>query len=349
MTLAAKVGLVDRPRIEIDIEVAAGETVALLGPNGAGKTTLLRTVAGLRPIDTGSISIGGRVVDEPASDTFVPVERRGVGFVFQDFALFAHLDVRANVAFGMTAKGVKRSEAVGQANRWIDRMDLGEVAHRDVSTLSGGQAQRVALARALASDPEVLLLDEPLSALDAQTRRDVRRDLGRFLAGFDGPRLLVTHDPVDAYALADRVAVVEAGAIAQIGTLTEITSHPRSSFVAELVGTNLVRGQLSADGLIAKDGLLLNVRSDFVGPAFATIRPQSVVLALEPSASSARISLDGVIAEMTPVGDRVRVRLQGSIELTAEVTASAVQALGLELGNRCYAHVKATDVAVYPD
>ncbi len=237
MTLSAQIGLqLGTLDLEVDLDVQAGELLALLGPNGAGKSTVLRCLAGLAPIDTGSIVIDGLVVDDPATDTLVEAEDRPIGFVFQNYLLFDHMSVLENVAFGLRARKTQKSDARRTAREWLDRVGLTEYADQRPRALSGGQAQRVALARALATSPRLLLLDEPLAALDAGTRASVRRDLRRHLETFDGMRLLVTHDPVDAYALADRVAILDAGRVVQVGTLAEVTAHPRSRYVADLVG-----------------------------------------------------------------------------------------------------------------
>ncbi len=228
--------------LDVEIEVAPGELLAILGPNGAGKSTLLRSITGLTALDHGRLQVDGVPLDDPAADVFVAVEQRPVGMVFQTYLLFDHLSAADNVAFGLRARGMHRTQARERALDWLERVGLADYVDARPASLSGGQAQRVALARALATEPRVLLLDEPLAALDVQTRREVRRDLREHLASFDGMRLLVTHDPVDAYALADRVAILDGGRIVQTGTIAEVTAHPRSRYVADLVGTNLVIG-----------------------------------------------------------------------------------------------------------
>lgn len=223
-------------RLEVALDVAAGETVAVVGPNGAGKTTLLRALAGLLPIDAGRVTLADLVLDDPATGEFVPVEERPIGVVFQDHLLFPHLSALDNVAFGVRARGAAPAAANDRARRWLSRVGLGDHAKVKPGQLSGGQAQRVALARALATEPTLLLLDEPLAALDATTRVDTRRQLRQHLQAHDGVRLVITHDPLDAAALADRIVVVEAGRIVQRGTLAELTAHPGSRYVADLVG-----------------------------------------------------------------------------------------------------------------
>jgi molybdate transport system ATP-binding protein len=334
--------------LDVDVDVEPGEVLAVLGPNGSGKTTLLRAIAGLAPIDGGSISLDGLVLDDPAEDVFVPAEQRPIGVVFQQYFLFEHLTALDNVAFGLRARGAAKAEARRLAGDWLHRVGLSDHARSRPRELSGGQAQRVALARALAVEPRILLLDEPLAALDAGTRRLVRRDLRHHLAEFDGIRILVTHDPVDAYALADRVAIVDGGAVVQTGSIAEITAHPRSRYVAELVGMNLVSGTVSADGLTTSTGVHISVVTEFHGQGFAIIRPQSVTLSRETTDSSARNTFTGPVDDIDRLGDRVRVGVNAPIHLTAEITVGALDTLQLRPGDIVHAAVKATDIETYP-
>jgi molybdate transport system ATP-binding protein len=334
--------------LHAELCVQPGEMLALLGPNGAGKTTLLRCLAGLEAIDAGCISIDGTCVDEPASSTFVAPAQRPVGFVFQDYLLFEHMTVLENVAFGMRAHGVPRAEARRTALQWIERVGLGDRAATRPGALSGGQAQRVALARALATDPRLLLLDEPLAALDASARGTVRRDLRRHLESFEGMRIMVTHDPVDAYALADRVAIVDEGRIVQVGTLAEVTGHPRSRFVADLVGVNLVSGVVRDGVLTTTSGVHIVIADAPTGPAFAVIRPQSIALHSGTDPGSPRNVWAGTVGDIDRIGDRVRIGLNGDLPLVAEITAEALAALGLHTGDEVLAAVKATDIDSYP-
>ena len=334
--------------LEASIDVEPGEVLAVLGPNGSGKSTLLRAIAGLEPIDRGRVAIGDVVLDDPDGGVFVEPEDRPVGVVFQSYLLFDHLSALDNVAFGPRARGMAKSEARHLAARWLERVGLAELAGARPPTLSGGQAQRVALARALAVDPRILLLDEPLAALDAETRRQVRRDLRHHLDGFDGVRVLVTHDPVDVYALADRVAILDHGRLVQCGTLEQITAHPRSRYVAELVGTNLIAGTLDTDGLVTHDGIRIAVVADFTGPAFAVVRPQSITLSRAVADTSARNTFTGVVDDIDRLGGRVRVGVAGPLHLTAEITAGALDRLGLRPGDGVHAAIKATDIDTYP-
>jgi molybdate transport system ATP-binding protein len=349
--LAARVGL-SLGSLELDVELAVddGEVVAVLGPNGAGKTTLLRALAGLVAIDRGRIEVDGVVLDEPDAGTFVSVEHRPVGVVFQDYLLFAHLSALENVAFGLRARGTPKAEARSAAMALLDRFGLADHARHRPPALSGGQAQRVALARALATGPRLLLLDEPLAALDATTRRDVRRDLRRQLASFGGARVLVTHDPVDAYALADRLVILDAGSVVQAGTIHEVTAHPRSRYVAELVGTNLVSGDIAAGVLRTDHGVEIVIADALPGRAFAVIRPQAVAIARHaPAESSVRNTWPGIVSDVDRLGDRVRIGIDGPLPLTAEITSDALVSLALRPGDAVHASVKATDIVTYPE
>jgi len=350
VTLDAAVGLTLGPlALDVDLRVEPGEMLAVLGPNGAGKSTVLRALAGLLGIERGRIAIDGVVVDEPARSTFVPAERRPIGVVFQDHLLFAHLSALDNVAFGLRARGVGRAAARRTSAGWLERVGLGDHAAHRPPALSGGQAQRVALARALATDPRLLLLDEPLAALDVATRADVRRDLRRHLQSFDGTRVMVTHDPVDAYALADRVAVMDAGQIVQLGTIAEVTAHPRSRYVASLVGTNLVSGTIAGGVLTTGDGAHVVLADARPGESFALIRPQTIVLQREPvTGTSIQNVWPGTITDIDLLGDRARVHLEGVLPLTAEITVGALERLALRPGDGVHAAAKATDIEAYP-
>jgi molybdate transport system ATP-binding protein len=234
------------------------------------------------------------------------------------------------------------------AREWLARVGLNDFADAKPRTLSGGQAQLVALARTLAADPEILLLDEPLAALDAGTRVAVRRDLRRFLAAFSGPTVLVTHDPVDAYVLADHVVVVERGRVTQAGTLAEITARPASRYVAELIGTNLLRGTGDGLRLVTTAGAALTVAEPVDGNALATIAPEAVTLHRDEPQSSARNHWPTTVSHVDPIGARVRVQLGEPIPLVAEITAAAAEELGLHDGAAVWASVKATEIVTYP-
>jgi molybdate transport system ATP-binding protein len=223
-------------RLDVTLRVNDGETLAVLGPNGAGKSTILRCLLGLAPLEAGRITLDDTILDDVDADVFVEPDRRRIGAVFQDYLLFRHLSSLDNVAFGLRARGTKKDEARLAARALLERFEVDHLADRFPSQLSGGEAQRVALARALAIEPRAIVLDEPLAALDVATRRSVRDELGRFLTTFPGPRLLVTHDPVDARRLADRVLIVENGHVVQEGSILEVVRQPATAYVEALFG-----------------------------------------------------------------------------------------------------------------
>ncbi len=345
--LRVRLGALD---LEVALRAEAGEVVALLGPNGAGKSTVLRALAGLLPLDQGYVEIDGRRFDDPGARRSVPPEGRPVGMVFQDYLLFPHLSLLENVAFGPRAQGMDKAAARERAHGGLERVGLGELVQAKPRSISGGQAQRVALARALATEPRLLLLDEPFAALDAGTRLSVRRDLRTYLARFPGVTILVTHDMVDALALAQRVVVLEAGAVIQSGTFEQIATRPRSRYVADLVGVNLLRGTGRGTTVDLGHRAEVVVAEPSRGPVLVMIQPSSVTLHRLAPESSARNVWPCVVTGIDALGSRVRIQLEvtGGMPLTAEVTPAAVAALGLEERASVWASVKATEVVVYP-
>jgi len=335
--------------LDIDLDVGDGEVVALLGPNGAGKTTALRVIAGLEPLDNGRIELDGAVLDDPAADVFVPTADRPIGVVFQDYLLFPRLTALDNIAFGLRARGHDKASARRRAREWLERFALAEHAYAKPRTLSGGQAQRVALARALATDPRLLLLDEPLAALDAGTRLQVRSELRRHLATFNGARLLVTHDPVDALVLADRLVVVERGHVTQTGTPAAVTARPASRYIAQLVGINFLHGTACGEHTVRLDtGAELTVADPLPGPDIAlAIRPQAIAIHRHQPDGSPRNTWAATISDLEADRDRVRVTLTGPVVATAEVTPAAVAELDLAPGVSVWATVKAVDLTAY--
>lgn len=349
MTLDAEVRT-SRGEFELGValRVGDGELCAIVGPNGAGKTTLLRALAGLVAIDEGCIRIDGDAVDDPAADVFVPPELRRVGVVFQDYLLFPHLTARDNVAFGLQERGAGRREARAAADGWLELVGMADKGDAKPRELSGGQAQRVALARALAPEPSLLLMDEPLAALDVQTRAELRRDLRSILGGFTGARVLVTHDPVDALTLADHIVILEHGEVAQAGPPSEIVARPQSSYVADLVGVNLFHGIASGSAVSLNSGEALTIADEHHGAVLAVVAPRAVVLHRDPPAGTARNVWPGTVSGMERLGDRVRVRIVGNVPIVAEITPAAVAALTLRDGDAVWAAVKATEIDVSP-
>ena len=322
--------------------------MAILGPNGSGKTTLLRCLAGLQPIDGGCISLGDTVLDDPSTDTFIPPERRHVSFVFQDYLLFAHLNAIDNVAFGLQARGVARRVARLQASEWLERLGLGTHLRHAPGALSGGQQQRVALARALATEPQLLLLDEPLAALDATTHAAVRRELREHLRGFGGARVLITHNPLDAYALADRIIVLEGGRATQSGTLASITARPRSRYVAQLFGTNFLAGHTVGDTFTSDGGGTLVVDATDNGPTYASIAPSAISIFRAQPDGSPRNVWRTTITNVESTFDRVRVGLGEPLPMVAEITAAGLAALDRHPGDEVWAALKTTEITTYP-
>jgi molybdate transport system ATP-binding protein len=332
--------------VDVDLAVGDGEVLAVLGPNGAGKSTLLRVLAGLLRPDDGRVTLdGGTVWDDDG--VHLPAHRRSLGMVFQDHLLFPHLSVADNVAFGLRTRGVARSAARATAEGWLERVGLAGLGGRRPGELSGGQAQRAALARALVGDPRVLLLDEPLSSLDARTRLTVRAELHRHLAAYAGSAVLVTHDPVDAMALAGRVVVVEDGRVVQAGTPAEVARRPRTDYVARLVGLVLLPGTGRGTTVQLDGGGTVAVGEEAAGPVFVAVRPTSVALYLDRPAGSPRNVWPLRLAAATPHGSVVRCDLAGEVPLTADVTATSFAELGLAPGAPVWASVKAADVTVY--
>jgi molybdate transport system ATP-binding protein len=334
--------------LDMELTIAEDEVVALLGPNGAGKTTLLRAVAGLVPFRSGHVRLDGKVLEDTATGQYVPTERRPIGFVFQDYLLFPHLTVLDNVAFGLRSRGTPRRAAAEKAIQWLDRVGLTSYSRAKPAELSGGQRQRVALARALAPDPRLLLLDEPLSALDVTTRAEVRRDLKRHLGSFQGIRLIVTHDPLEAVALADRLIVMEGGHLVQTGTSAEVTERPRSQYVADLVGVNLLRGAADHGSVQLPGGNALAAAGAESGDVFAVVHPRAVALHRGRPEGSPRNVWPGRASNIELMGNRVRVRIEGEVPLVAEVTPAALKELDLIEGGEVWLSFKATDVTVYP-
>ncbi|MBF6426944.1 ABC transporter ATP-binding protein [Nocardia cyriacigeorgica] len=333
--------------LELVLTVQPGEVVALLGPNGAGKTTALRALAGLTPLNGGQIRLDDQLWDAPP-DTFVPAEHRQVGVVFQDYLLFAHLTALDNVAFGLRARGMRRAPARERAAGWLERVGLGEHRQAKPRRLSGGQAQRVALARALATEPRLLLLDEPLAALDASTRIRVRSDLAHHLGDYPGHTVLVTHDPLDAMVLADRLVIMEDGAVVQEGAPAEVARRPRSDYVAHLVGLNLFRGTARGTTVELDRGGALTIAEPSSGAVHLAFAPSAVSLHPERPAGSPRNTWPVTVAGVEQHAHTVRVRLDGTPPALADVTPATVAELRLRPGTELWAALKATEIHTYP-
>jgi molybdate transport system ATP-binding protein len=337
--------------LALELQIGAGEVVALLGPNGAGKSTALRALTGLLPLTSGQISIAGRVVADPVSGVHRAPHERPIGVVFQDYLLFPHLTVLDNVAFGPLVRGLDRHEARRRGSAWLARVGIAELAMAKPRQVSGGQAQRVALARALATEPRLLLLDEPLAALDAKTHLIVRSELRRHLADFPGATLLVTHDPIDAAVLADRLVVIEHGRVVQHGSPSEVARRPRTDYIARLVGLNLLAGRGQGHRVLLTSGGAVELAESCSGEVHVAFRPAAVSLFVHRPDGSPRNLWAGRIVALEPHGEGVRVEIgkvpDRSSSILAEITPSAVADLELRPGSEVWAAVKASDIAVY--
>ena len=324
----------------LDVELEIGrEVVALVGPSGAGKTTLLRAVAGLVSAE-GRIAVGDTAWLDSSRRVNLAPEERSVGFVFQDYALFPHLSVRRNVCFG-TRRG---------SDGLLKRFGLDRLADAKPRELSGGERQRVALARALARDPAVLLLDEPLAALDTHTRDVVRSELHELLAEAERPTIVVTHDFEDAATLANRVGVLVDGRLRQLGTDGELVAAPADPFVATLTGANVVRGVARPSGgglteLTLPGGERIRSTDSAAGDAVAVVYPWDVTISPEPTLDSAQNRIVGTVGSVVTIGNRVRVRIG---PVAAEITRESAERLDLAAGQTAYASFKATATKLLP-
>ena len=308
-------------RVSVDFEAERGDVIAVIGPNGAGKSSLIKAIAGLVDAE-GDVRLHGLPLLK------CPTRDRAVGMVFQNQLLFPHLDARHNVAFGPRARGMRKGEALRRSDEWLTRLGVGDLAHRKPGELSGGQAQRVAIARALITDPHLLLLDEPMSGLDVGVATSLRIELAQHLADFAGITLLITHDPLDALTIANRVLVLDKGKMVQFGTPAEITQRPVTDHVARLVGLNVLRD----------------------GAELRAFDPTSVTVDLVEPSGSARNRWYGSIAVVTPHGAAMRLVVRvsdGGPELLADVTPSAATELGLAVGRAVWVSVKQTSVRSY--
>jgi molybdate transport system ATP-binding protein len=347
----------EAPALDLAFRVDAGSTLAVMGPSGAGKSSLLRAVAGLLLPDAGRIALEREVWLDRESGAELPAERRGIGYVFQSYALFPRMTAAQNVAYGMPGgRGERRERAV----RMLSRLGIEGLADVLPNRLSGGERQRVALARALAPEPRLLLLDEPLSALDPRTRLAAAGELATVLAGARAPAIIVTHSFEEAAILGDEIAVVDGGRIVQRGSAAELAAQPASALVGDLAGATVLAGMVSEvrDGLTivavdgdGADGSIVSSGSGFVtGESVSVVVfPWELTLATSaPSGESAMNHLSGAIVSITEFGNRARVTLATPQPLTAEVTGASVARLGLRLGARVTATWKATATRLAP-
>jgi len=351
----AATAVVRRPGFTLDVAltVAPGDVLAVLGPNGAGKSTLLDVLAGLLRPDAGGVRLGDRTLTGPG--VHVPPHRRGVGLLAQQPLLFPHLSVLANVAFGPRAQGTSRRAAVSRARELLAAVDASPLADRRPGQLSGGQQQRVALARALAAGPDLLLLDEPLAALDVDTMPAMRALLRRTIRDSGRTAVLVTHAALDALVLADRVVVLVAGRVVEEGSTREVLARPRSPFAARIAGLDLVPGVACPDGLKTGDGFVITGHAEGTAtgePAVAVFPPAAVAVFADRPHGSPRNVVPVRLAAVEPHGDLVRLRAAGGPDwaegLAADVTPAALVDLPAEPGAELWFAVKATEVAIHP-
>jgi molybdate transport system ATP-binding protein len=343
----------DLGRIALDVRMEAGrETVALIGPSGSGKTSVLRAIAGLLEPDWGRIAVAGRVLQDTEGHVSLLPEERRIGMVFQDGALFPHMSVAHNVAYGLHPRPASRAERAARVTEILERFKIRTLAAAKPAAISGGERQRVALARAVASAPDVLLLDEPLSALDSVTKAHVSRELSQWLADLRLPTILVSHDFGDVIGLADRVAVMEEGHIVQTGTTSELLRSPASAFVAAFAGINFFSGTAIPSGTITEvrtaDGGRMLSTDHAEGTVGAVVYPWEVTLSdTEPDASALNV-LRGPIIQVAEVGNLVRVTVGSTPPIVAEVSVQSAGRMGLVAGRPIVATWKAAGTRLVP-
>jgi molybdate transport system ATP-binding protein len=333
--------------VDVSLEVAAGEIVAILGPNGSGKSTVLAAIAGILRPDSGRATLDDEVLFDLDAGAWQPAHARGTALLAQDPLLFPHLGIVDNVAFGPRSAGHTRSQSRATALAWLAAVDAADLAHRKPSELSGGQAQRIAVARALAAEPRLLLLDEPMAALDITVVPAMRQVLKRVLAGRSA--IIVTHDVLDALLLADRVLVMEGGRIVEDGPTRDVLERPRSTFGAGIAGLNLMRGRAVGGAVRTPAGSTVSGLSEVPVPdgdaAVAVFSPSAVGVYVDPPVGSPRNVFASTIRELEPRGAQVRVRTD---ELSADVTLPVVAELDLAPGKDVFLVVKASEVTIYP-
>jgi molybdopterin-binding protein len=332
---------------DVSLEIKSNEYFIILGPTGAGKTVLLETIAGIHSPDSGRIFLGNREI------TSTEPRLRNIGMVYQDYMLFPHLTVADNIAFGLHQRKIPLDKQHALVEKMSSLLEINHLLTRYPGSLSGGEQQRAALARALVLEPEILLLDEPMSALDGRTRERMRMELSRIQKLTGITLIQITHHFEDVFTLADRIAIMREGRVVQVGETSHVFLHPADTFVAEFLGIgNIIRGHSSRTGNIVRittgNGPVFYAASSICGEVVATLHAEDVILSREPFVSSARNCLSGTVSEIIPFGSTVRVILDVGFLLTALLTRESCRELNLESGSHVYATFKASAVHVIP-
>ena len=341
--------------LDVAFAVRPAETLVIIGPSGCGKTTTLNLIAGLICPDEGRIALGEQVFYDHQAGVDLPAEQRNIGYVFQDFALFPHMPVRENIAYGLRARRAPKHVIAEEVGKTLCLLGIEHLADHRPGALSGGERQRVALARAIACDARILLLDEPLGSLDAQTRNRVRGELKHLLRLVHRIAIMVTHDYTDALTFGDRICVLDRGRVLQLGDRAELLRHPKSRFVAELTGVNFFEGRIAGPaqgGLVCVevDGARLCApagETEAAGEALIAFFPSDVTISRELPSSSAVNVFRSRIKEVVHLGDKVRLSLKGPLSLCAEITAGSLERMDLQEGDEIYASLKATAIKTY--
>jgi molybdate transport system ATP-binding protein len=340
--------------LEISFQVHPAETLVIIGPSGCGKTTTLNVIAGLVDPEEGRVSLQDQVLSDTNSGANVPTEKRSIGYVFQDFALFPHMSVGENVAYGLRARRRPKKQIPEKVDEVLRLLGITHLKQQRPEQLSGGERQRVALARAIACDAQILLLDEPLGSLDAQTRNRVRGELQRMLRVIGRIAIMVTHDYIDALTFGDQICVMDRGRLLQVGSREELLRHPKSRFVADLTGVNFFEGQISSasgNGLaqiwVGDSCLYAACEEKEMGGTLVAFFPSEVSISREHPSGSPRNVFRSEVKEIIHMGDKVRLSLNGALSMCAEISANALDELELREGDTVYAALKATAIKTY--